>query len=375
MKNTWSGSQRHVWIVPFLITILATLVLISPGSVDAKKPVKPPPSPVDGGTIYYVAGENLCAMNPDGTGKTVLMACSWLDACEPSATLHYCATHDADERWFLMVRPCGSDTYPNGIARHELFAVCEGGAAYRLTDDADLEPSNLPGTTRLDLSRARPRWFADDGGVSYLAKRWVQQSDGSWVVGEWGLHTLSVDPEKLSTHVPASPSFVDVSMALSNADQWHGGLLLTEYDWKPDGKAFVHRRYGGLRLAESGDEGWVETQLTDDVGWNPRWSPTASLVVFTSEAGDIETLDPFDPTDRETLIPDPDDKKKGKHYVWLPLWSPNGTHLAFCHGYSAVQDGKSYSDLRRAASDGSDEVNLTDDTDAWVEPILGWRGE
>ena len=120
----------------------------------------------------------------------------------------------------------------------------------------------------------------------------------------------------------------------------------------------------------------VQTQLTDDVGWNPRWSPVASLVAFTSEAGNIESLDPFDPSNRTTVIPNPPDhKKQGKKYVSLPVWSPNGTHLAYCYGYSAVLDGKSYSDIYRAASDGSDEVNLTADTSAWVEPILGWRGE
>ena len=319
-------------------------------------------------------------MSPDGTGKRVLrktspsMSYSWLEACEPSAKLHYCAAHEAYERWFLQVWPQGSDTYPNGVARHELFAVCEGGTAHRLTDDADLEPHNLPGTTRLDLSRARPRWFANDGGVSYLAKRWVQQADGTWVVGEWGLYTLSVDPQNMSTHVPVAPTRIDVSMALVNPETWYGGLLATEYDWKPDGTAFVHRRYGGLRLAKHQSGTWVETQLTDDVGLNPRWSPVASLVAFVSDVG-IESMDPFDPANRTIVIPDPKNDRHGNKYVWLPVWSPNGTHLAYCYGYSTNRAGKSYSDVYRAISDGGDEVNLTADTSAWIEPVLGWRGE
>ena len=90
--------------------------------------------------------------------------------------------------------------------------------------------------------------------------------------------------------------------------------------------------------------------------------------------GNIDTMDPYVPSSRTTVIEDPRDSKKGSKYVERPRWSPNGTHLVYQWTYAErfPNVSNSYTDVRRVAADGGDDTNLTDDHDGNAVP-LGWR--
>jgi Tol biopolymer transport system component len=262
-------------------------------------------------------------------------------------------------------------SYPNGIARHELFAVCEGGTAVQLTSDAALEPDNLGQTP--EFTSARPRWCDADTQVSYLAKRW---SGG--VVVAWGIYTLTIQPDSLHLHAAGSPARIGVDLVLAPYEG-RGGLLNAPYDWKPDGTAFVFKARGGsaskgLWRADSTSSGWSATRLTSGDEFEVRWSPASTArIVFESGTGDIDSMDPYDPSDRTTVIEDPWTRNKNLK-VFCPCWSPSGTHIVYDDQRWSTDPRKAFADVYRATATGGDDTNLTDDTDAGVT-TLGWRDD
>jgi len=364
----WKRTLTLAWIV-------VGALLVGAGFVSAKGGKPPPPVPVDGGVIYYWSELTVWQMDPDGSGKTALFTGQLSMPYEPSAAIHYCGTHGKDERWFLTFQPVGEDEfYPNGIPRHELFAVCEGGTAVQLTSDESLEPDNL-GYPVTQFTRARPRWFDGDTQVSYLAKRW---QDGEVV--EWGIYTLAIEPDVLDDHMVDFPVHVPVALTLLpyvplGVDR--GGVVDAPYDWKPDGSALVFKLRGtgaesnGLYLVEE-SSGWItypDHRLTTGDAYEVRWSPTSSRLLF--EYGRrIDSMDAYDPSDRTTVIENPFTLKNDLH-IFYPCWSPSGTHIVF--DYRCWKEPpKGYSDIHRATATGSDETNLTRDTDAGLT-TLGWR--
>jgi len=356
---------------------LAILLILGAGRAGAKggKPGAPP-APADTGTIYsmvYDGDPVLYSMNPDGSDRTALGVQGW-DPSEPSTAVH------GGLRWFLQFRPVGSATYPNGIARRELFAASEDGSfVYQLTDDADLEPSSLDGN---EWYRAEPRWAADgsvtDAKVSYLAQRWAQDVNGDWYVAEWGLYVLGIDADDLASHDPSSPTWIPV--VFDRAGEGGTRLYAQGYDWAPDGTSFVYKRRGeneGFWRADhdavSGT--WSTVYLLDDDVWNPRWSPSGARLVFTTRflngSGGVEisidSMDPYDPSDRITLIEPPGSSRSVGRTARLPFWSPHETNIAYqLEEWQFKQHRIDYY-VYRATADGTDGTKLAPGM------LLGWR--
>lgn len=365
-----------------VVALCTALVLLSTGVATAKKPVKPPPTPADSGTIYYTS-RNLgdattYGMDPDGTDKTPLAT---IVSGPPSHELHWCDTHQANERWFLEIRPFGTDTYENGIYRHELFAVSECGAAVRLTDAADIAPDHIgpqAAGSQVVMWVARPRWADGDTMVSYAAKRWVA---GQALVVEWGFYCLEVDPDALDEHTALRPTWIPVQVPLIWAAgfEFRGGHANVMHSWAPDGESFIYNSCllgGGLgtgpTMRADYDETtctWGTTQLYA-AGHAECWAPVADRILVLS-GGTPYSMDPYDPTDITALSLKPPPPNKGYSYLASPRWSPSGTHIVF-EVRETTWKGVDSSDVYIAPADGSDRTKLTDSDEREFANLLGW---
>jgi Tol biopolymer transport system component len=354
------------------------LVLIA-GTAIAKKPPKPPPpdpDPVDSGVIYYETGGELYAMDPDGSNQTSVSTDVF---GAPSRHLHACPTHSQDERFFLAVQPVGTDTYPNQVARHELFAVCEQGAAFRLTDAPLLEPDHTVPAQEGDQPLSwhpRPQWFDGDTQVSYTAMQWDDPTTpGTYEVVEWGFYTIAIDPENLDDHTATEPAHIDVTVVRKNPDHWSGGRVNVTCSWSPDGTAFVYKKEantGGFWRADydAANDAW-DTEQIMTAGGAAKWSPVASRILFKGSGGFV-SMDPYDDTDQVSISVDEPRRSYGLT-ISGPTWSPNGTHFVYTMVWYPTKKVTLYprSDIFRDKADGGgDQTNLTDNTD-YVR-LAGW---
>jgi hypothetical protein len=365
--------RRKAGPIGFVIGLTIVLAFTA-GLASAKKPPQPPPDPVDTGVIYYETVGGLYSMDPDGSNHTFVS--SDFDQ-KPSRHLHACPIHGKDERFFLRVQPVGTDTYPNQVARHELFAVCEQGAEFQLTDASLLEPDHTVVAEEGDqplIWHPRPQWFDGDTQVSYTAMRWDDPTTpGTYEVVEWGFYTLAIDPDNLDDHTAAEPEHIDVYVVRKNPNHWSGGRVNVGCSWSPDGTAFVYKEEAstaGFRLAEYISGNWDTEQLRS-TGGIPKWSPVSSRILF-ADSGGFVSMDPYDTSDQVFIAVEEPRRAYGFGYSW-PTWSPNGTHFLYEMAYYPTKKvANQIRDIYRdKVAGGGDQTNLTDDIDAWVE-LSGW---
>jgi hypothetical protein len=373
------GHRRFVTTGAVLVAVVLAVVFLTAGPAGAEKPPPPPPpDPVDGGLIYYSTGNSACSMKPDGSEDTPLDVSVYGDGpggsshADPSRKLHACtdSQHGDPERWFVVVRPYGTTSYPNGVARREIFAVSECGEEVRLTDAADIEPDHMTVEPPVEAREffSRPRWFDGDTRISYLAKRW---SSGSVV--EWGLYVLMVDAGGPANHAPARPSHLPVTMILRRPEMY-GGKVHVNYTWSPNGTALVYERetYQGLWRADHVDGVWNQVPLI--AGNFPDWAPNTPRVMFKYDR-DLYSMDPYQPGGKTLVVECPENTKRWHYHLGKSSWSPNGTHFAYQMTSQYVfknAGGPWIVDVHRAAADGSGQTNLTGDVEGWAN-LLGWR--
>jgi len=364
---------------------VAVTFLLTAGLADAKggKKPKPPPDPGDpgdSGVVYFKNAQTLYEMDQDGSNKTALpgvkLEWGW-EYGPPSRELH------GNERWFLQFKAVEGEEYPNGQARWYPYAISESGTAVQLSDDPNLEPATKPGGGS-PVWQGRPRWATEDGTkdgkVSFLARKWVEDSDtGQWSVAEYGIFVASLDPSDLLTaegsldlqwaRVP-----VDFSARYASQDTEETNPIVdVQYDWSPGGSAIAYVDLvgddPGIWLAEEASTSWTKTRLTTS-GEYPRWSNDGDRIAFESSSG-IHTMD-SDGTDETVIVTDPADSRNIRKYVQGARWSPNDTHLIYLYG---EWDNKRFyarrSDIYRINADGSSKTLLTGDTDRLVG-IVDW---
>jgi hypothetical protein len=359
-----------------MLGVLCMALILVAGTAIAKKPPKPPPDPVDTGVIYYQSYQTpngLYAMDPDGDNKTLV---STSVSGEPSRLLHWCPTHEQNERFFLRVQPFGTGTYPNQVARHELFAVCEQGEEFRLTNAPLLEPDHTVVAEEGDqplIWHPRPQWFDGDTQVSYTATLWNDDDE----IVEWGFYTLEIDADNLDEHTAAEPEHIDVTVVRKNPTHWSGGRVNVSCSWSPDGTAFVYKKEAGTagfwRADYDEASGW-DTEQIMTTGGIPKWSPVASRILFANDGGFV-SMDPYDDEDQVFIAVEEPRRSYGLTYTW-PTWSPNGTHFLYEMIYYPTKKVTNYPirDIYRDKVAGGDEQTcLTDDLDSYVE-LSGWGG-
>jgi len=321
---------------------------------------------LDTGTIYFFGDGGIQEMAPDGTGRTSVAA----DVdyySEPSILLH-------GGRWFLHVDEVSGQTYPDGRPRLELMAIHEDGTSrIQLTDGqvdeagtTFIEPNNGTITAEGGL-RAQARWTDLDRKVSYLALRTSYDADGNRSVQDGGLYSLTVNPNRLSSHAVVAMSDAPlVSMALTPPGHM---LLWPSYAWKPDGSAVVFHvppdqgTTAGMWRALTSDGFANPTLLTESSTGEYRWSPDGTQILFHGglETG-IKVID-ADGSNEALLVADPVDLKKEQRYIREGGWSPNGTHIVYCYLTRNLKTGAARWDIWRATSTGSSATNLTSSSD------------
>lgn len=381
MKSRSDTSPGPWWLLAGLVLVLA----FSAGSASAKKPAPPPPAPdpADTGVISFLHNNAIYEMDTDGTPKVDLelfRVAGSLDH-EASEALY------GGKRWFLQKRHSNPAVFdPYGGLRWELYAVSQGGATVLLfsEENVDLEHAGSIGWATRD--------GVTDGKISFSARRFVAVTDPdtgevSYVVDEYGIYVAAIDANDLAEMDAAGLAVQGASLDLD----W--SLLPLEfylkndrafsvgYDWSPDGTALVYTDgylpAGGIWVTEEDSLGW-STPVRISSGGGARWSNDGTQLAFLL-GGDLSTMN-ADGTGVETVLEDPEDSRKYIYSIGPRFcWSPSDTHLIYLQWelYVRTKLPSPYKsvDIHRVeltGSGGINDVNLTDDTDAYLQ-IIGWN--
>jgi hypothetical protein len=216
-----------------LLTMVSVLAVSGFIVEAAKPPPPPPPGPTPTGTIYYTTSNGFWAMNPDGTGKTLVSM--WAapgsrlnpDGIDPIGL--YGApcdqVHGSDlkrDRWYLysahtatfdtiiypngavrkattLTRPDGSvsDSYPENMYHYDLFAFRSDPA--NRNDTVTVQLTDLFGIAWCSLNGLYGNWSNDsnEAGASYVSSGF-NDIRGCFYVDDDGNNVLdyTLDPSK-----------------------------------------------------------------------------------------------------------------------------------------------------------------------------------
>ena len=172
----------------------------------------------------------------------------------------------------------------------------------------------------------------------------------------------------------------DAAVWVMDADGSHPTRLAagSHPDWSPDGSRIVFARGSGLNVMNA--DGTDSRQLTSG-GWakEPAWSPDGSTIVYTAQnITRCELLPNFDVIcawDVHTISVDGSNPRQLTQATTAysaarsPVWSPDGSRLAFWKSSSAfhLPDGE----LQLMAADGTDLTRLAVPTTA-IEAYPVW---
>ena len=131
------------------------------------------------GVVYVYNRGDVYSMKSDGKEQTFLFHNEGF-TFEPSHRRH------GGLRWFLQFRPIAGQTYPDGVTRHELFAINELGQARQLSNDPNLQffellrAGEVMGTSSVDRSSPRRTHAGSGSGTIDLpARRQFREARGA----------------------------------------------------------------------------------------------------------------------------------------------------------------------------------------------------
>lgn len=337
---------------------LGILLAFAAGAVQAGKPPTAPPPP---GLVYFRSNtpegsRDLYSTLGDGSQKTLIFQEFFDDVLNSYACPSQLPHNGA--RWFLKFFQIGTETYPDGAPRTEVFAVSDAGGLVQLSDDPSLQPV---------LRDHDAQWAVGDSGVSWLARRWGLDGGGSPTIAEMGIYYVLLDAEVSAGPAPAAPARVPIGAYPSHDGLWPDDC---GFGWSPDGMYVAFGGYGpGLQgLFKADVATGTVTQLSGTLGMNPRWSPDGAQIAFWHGEG-IELI-LADGTGQARLVQD-SLTVTYRTSNRLPWWSPDSSHLVFIQMNQHMKKGSAYSEIFRIPSGGGEAVNLTADTRDWVCP-MGW---
>jgi hypothetical protein len=344
------------------LTLAAALAVLISLGVGWAAPKKPPSEPLPPGFIYYSSRDGsqyeLYQMRGDGSDKTLVIDSSQYSVTSPSHFLH------GGMRWFLRFQEVGSEVYPDGEPKVDLFAMSENGDLVQLSDSG-VQPGSENGGSDV-------QWAVGDTVVSWLGRRWAP--DGS--VLDLGIYYVALDADVAAGPTPAAPVRIPIPDYPSYDGLWPSA---NGFGWSPDGSLVVFGRPdsattpGGMFVADV----WTgaDAQLSTTVGWRPRWSPDGTRIAFYHRDGiDIIHIDESG-TEQVTLLTSsftPSYDMTNRY----PTWSPDGNYLCYQKNYWSWKKIDGHSDVYVIPAEGGEETNLTRDVhrSIWVWPVT-WSDE
>ncbi len=307
------------------------------------------------GTIYFNYQGRTNTMNVNGTAKTALPAGV---RGYPSRLLH------GGKRWFLQAANTGTETYPDGTQRRELFAIPDDGStAVQLTNDLGLQMLHygwkwLPGEA------------AGSAVISGFARRWNADGSVGFQEESVGLYAaeLLFDGSGNPMMPAESPFFlVSAGVFYESGTPWtdiYGG-----WDFSPDLSQVVTDRHVNLEIRIITVASGISRTLYSGNSALPTWSPDGSKIAFwlSSSAlvyGAIGTIFP-DGGGYKTNV-----KALAGTSVSGPDWSPDSASLLYSKdtsgGWNFIYD------VYRVGANGGSQVNLTSDLSDSATAI-NWR--
>jgi hypothetical protein len=311
-----------------------------------------------GGVIYFSYDYELYTMNDDGSGVELAAGFPSGSFGEPSRELH------AGKRWIAQRQSVPGENYPDGSRRQEFVALSDAGDIVPLHIEADLSPTE-------------PKWGVADGFLSWVGQRFdidpESQNYGEVVEGGLYVTPLAFDGDG-NVAGNGGASLLLVSRDLLD------GYEIRNYDWSPDGLAFVFDTQafpslpmepGGQLLIFDLQTETLNVVLSDVIVRLPRWSPAGDkLMIYYGGDGAGWP---------GTWVMNIDGSGLKKVRAGAAgtqanpgVWSPTGSHLLYQHRDSYAID--SY--IVRTTSDGKRATRITDESmgsGLMAISTFGWR--
>ncbi len=197
-----------------------------------------------------------------------------------------------------------------------------------------------------DYSASSPRWSSDNKYISFLASKGEDEKTQVWVSNRLGgdATVLTKIPQGVSEH-DWSPAGNKLLLVLTDPkpeeltedkedDKKAKPYVIDRRQFKQDYVGYLDRYRNHIYVLTPGDS--IPTQLTsgDYDDSNPVWSPDGTKIAFVSN----RTADPDSNSDSNIWVVSADAKDKGKTLVQVttnpnqdiaPTWSPDGKSIAY----------------------------------------------
>ncbi|MGB7924484.1 MAG: hypothetical protein WCF57_14680 [Pyrinomonadaceae bacterium] len=290
-----------------------------------------------------------CTITPVTGGTTVTCPLGDIDAFESQTATINATVDDAADDEDLQISLTADSTVTDPVAGDNTTAVIvlvraaqpgPGGKLVFVTDrdgDSEIYLTNADGSGVVNLTNDEaydwePAWSPDGTQI-------VFNSDRSSAAEVWLMDDDGGNPTQLTNNGSNGVNFV----------------------WSPDGTKIAWQNWNSTTdnydICVVNADGTGFSNLTNDADYQdrPQWSPDSTKILYQSATSIIlsETSLPdvyvmnADGSGKTNLTDNPDASD------FAPVWSPDGTKIAFSRGYD--DPGIYVMD-----ADGSDQVNLTE---------------